>query len=140
MISQTNWPIQYSAGLKPASSHKLEKSQDSPGVSQAQPVALQPYFQAQLSEKIVDVYDVYERSQDNIAVPDERTGVDRRQSANRKQYSPESALLQSNEKVTYIPIYPADHKINQTYTQTGNTPPAIFSPSQEKGKLIDIWI
>jgi hypothetical protein len=137
MINNANLPIQYSAGLKPTISRGVEKSPDSYRVSQAQPIVSPPYFQTHLSENIIDVY---ERSLDNITVPDERRGVDRRQSANRNQTSPESAPLQSDKNVTYTQIYSSDHKINQIHTRIENTPLAIFSPSPQKGKLIDIWV
>ena len=122
MISQSSLPIQNSTGSKPDISRRVENNPDSLGAAQAQTATSRTSFQTQLNENIINVY---ERSKDHIAVPDERSGFDRRRSANRQQSSPESAPLQSDKKVTAI--YTIDQKINQTYARTENIRPAIFS-------------
>lgn len=127
MISQSSLPVQYSTGSKP----------NSPGAAQAQPATSSTYFHTQLNENIINVY---ERSKDDIVVPNERTGIDRRRSANRRQAPPESAPLQSDEKVAGTYLYLTDQKINQTYAMTENTQPVAFSPSPKKGSFVDIWI
>jgi hypothetical protein len=129
MKSQSSLPIQYGAGSKSEISRGLEKNSDSS-------TAPQTSFQTRLNENIIDVY---ERSEVKAAVPDERERADRRMYSTRRQSSSESAPLQSGNKVTDINKNSPNQKTNQTYTKTEKTAPAIFSPSPEKGKLIDVW-
>ncbi len=126
MKSQSSLPIQYGAGSRPDISQGSEKNSGSTGTS----------FQTQLNESIIDVY---ERSEVNAAVPDERTGIDRRNYYTRRQSSEESASLSSGKKVTDVGAYSTDQKTYQADNRTEKTAPAIFSPSQNKGSILDIW-
>jgi hypothetical protein len=134
MISQSSLPIQNSTGSKPDISRRADKNPDSIGAAQVKPATS---FTTELKDNIINVY---ERSEAKIAVPDERSGVDRRRSAGRQLSSLQSAPLPSAKNVTASYLYPTNQTIKNTYTWTENTPPAIFSPSAEKGTLIDIWI
>jgi hypothetical protein len=129
MKSQAPLPIQYISGSKPEITRGLGKNPDSPATSRTS-------FQTSLNESIIDVY---ERSEVNVAVPDERTGVDRRTSSTRRHSSSESAALQSGKNATDVGIYSTEQKINHTYNKTEQTRPAFFSPSPKKGSLIDTW-
>lgn len=126
MKSQSSLPIQYGAGSKPDISRGSDNNPNSFGAS----------FQTRLNESIIDVY---ERSEVNAAVPDERTGIDRRNYFTRRQSSEESTPLQSGKKVTNADVYSTDQKTYQTGNTTEKTAPAIFSPSPDKGRLLDIW-
>ena len=123
MKSQSSLPIQYGAGSKPDISRGSEKN---PGTS----------FQTRLNESIIDVY---ERSEVNAVVPDERTGIDRRTYSTRRQSFAESTTLPSGKKVTDVEVNSTDQKTYQAANRTIKTAPAIFSPSQNKGRLLDIW-
>jgi hypothetical protein len=136
MISESLSPIQYNNGPRADSPRAAEKNPGGLRAPQAQPATFRTFFPTELNENIVNVY---ERSPGNIAVPDERTGADRRRSVTRQQYYPESAPLQSDKKITATYLYSTYQKINQTYTRTEDMPPVIFSLSPETGKLIDIW-
>jgi len=129
MESQTSLPIQYRNGSKSEISRGSDKNPDSPATSRTS-------FQTSLNESIIDVY---ERSEVNAAVPDERTGTDRRTSPTRRRSSSESAPLASGKKATDVASYTIEQKINQTYNKTEIATPAFFSPSQKKGSLLDIW-
>lgn len=129
MESQTSLPIQYRTVSKPDISRGLEKKPDTSATSHTS-------FQISLNESIIDVY---ERSNVNVAVPDERKGVDRRVHSNRRHSSPESVPLQSGKTVADVDTYSAKQKTNQAYN-TEKTMPAFFSPSLEKGSLLDIWV
>jgi hypothetical protein len=134
MISQSSLPIQNSTGSKPDISRRADKNPDSIGAAQAKPATS---FTTQLKDNIINVY---ERSEAKIAVPDERSGVDRRRPASRQLSSPQSAPLPSAKNVTASYLYSTDQKINQAYARTVNIRPAIFSPPPEKGTLVDIWV
>jgi hypothetical protein len=127
MESQTFLPIQYHTVSKPEISRGLENKPDT---------SVNTSFQISLNESIIDVY---ERSNVNVAVPDERKGVDRRVHSNRRHSSPESVPLQSGKTVADVDTYSAKQKTNQAYN-TEKTMPAFFSPSLEKGSLLDIWV
>lgn len=129
MENQSSLTIQYSNGSKPEISRSLDKKQNSSASSHTS-------FQTSLKESIIDVY---ERSDVNVAVPDERTGVDRRTSPSRRRSSPESVPLQSDNKVKDVGIYSTKQKINQIYSNTEKIAPAFFSQSPLKGSLLDIW-
>lgn len=90
-------------------------------------------FNSQLNDEVINVF---ERSQDNIAVPDERTGADRRQSVNRRQSTREYSSVQSN---TGISLPAVNRKVNETYTRAATAAPVNFVPSSQKGTLLDIW-
>jgi hypothetical protein len=126
MKSQTSLPIQYSDGSRPDASRGINKNPDSYGTA----------FQTRLNESIIDVY---ERSEVHAAVADERTGADRRASSTRRHSSPESTALQSGDKVMDLDVYSPDQKTKQTDNKAEKPTPAIFSPSQEKGRLLDTW-
>lgn len=126
MKSQSSLPIQYGTGSKPDISQGPEKNPNSFGAS----------FQTRLNESIIDVY---ERSEVNAVVPDERTGNDRRTYSTRRQSSAESNPLPSGKKVTDVDVYSTDQKTYQTNNRTEKISPAIFSPSPDKGKLLDTW-
>ena len=136
MISQSSLPIQNGTGSKPDSSRGVSRYPAAPGTVDARTATFASSFSTQLNENIINVY---ERSTESAAVPDERTGVDRRQSPNRQQYLPKSAPLRSSENVMAGYLYSTERKTNQTYTRTQNVPPTIFSPSPEKGKFVDVW-
>jgi hypothetical protein len=124
MTSQSSVPIQYYNGSKSEISRGSEKSLSNSTTSGTS-------FQTSLNESIIDVY---ERSEVNAAVPDERTGVDRRTSSPRRQSS-SSAPLQSTD----VGVYSTRQKTNQTFNKAEKTTPVFFSPSQKKGSLLDIW-
>ncbi len=126
MKSQTSLPIQYSDGSRSDTSRGVNKNPDSYGTA----------FQARLNESIIDVY---ERSEVHAAVPDEREVADRRTSSTRRHSSLESAALQSGEKVMDLEVYSKDRKTKQTDNNANKPTPAIFSPSLEKGRLLDTW-
>ncbi|MGV8059187.1 MAG: hypothetical protein AB2L12_14375 [Smithellaceae bacterium] len=132
MKSPSSLPVQ--PGSRADVSRGIQKSPDGLGTAQTESSASS--FQSRLDESIIDVY---ERSEVNAAVPDERTGVDRRTSSTRRQSSREPAPLKSGAKVTDVNVYSTNQRTNDTYNKTEKTAPAIFSPSQEKGKLVDIW-
>lgn len=136
MKSEFPLPIQYGAGSTPGISNGVEKSKGNTATAQAQPEASRNSFQTRLNEIVIDVY---ERSADNAAVPDEREGIDRRHSSTRRQSSQESPSLQSSKKVTDADTYSTGKKESQAYNKAGNTVPAVFSPSGEKGRLVDIF-
>jgi hypothetical protein len=129
MESQSSLPIQYPTGSNPEISRGSEKNRGSSATTGTS-------FQATFNESIIDVY---ERSEINAAVPDERTGVDRRTSSTRRQSSSASPPLQSTKKTTDINTYSAEQGTNQTYINTEKTAPAFFSPSEKKGSLLDTW-
>jgi len=136
MTSQSSLPIQYSTGSRSDIPRGIEKKPDSLGATQEAAATSRTSFQTQLNENIINAY---ERSKDDVVVPDERTGVDRRRSANRRQSSLESVPLQSGKNITGSYLYSADQKIDQPYTVAEKTSPVIFSPSPKKGTLVDIW-
>jgi hypothetical protein len=136
MTSQSSLPIKNGTGSKPDISPGVNTNPDGRRAADAQSAEFQTYFQAHLNG---DVIDVYERAKGNIAVPDQRSGIDRRRSAHLQQPSPTSVSLQTAENVAASYLYSTERKMNQSYTRTENVPPAIFSSSPERGKLIDIW-
>lgn len=130
MESQSFLPIPYFPGSKPAISRGLEKNANSSAISGTS-------FPDSLNESIIDVY---ERQEINAFAPDERSGFDRRTSPTRRRSTAESAPLQSGKKAADAGIYSTQQKANQTFNnKTENTMPALFSPSQKKGSLLDIW-
>ncbi|PKN76605.1 MAG: hypothetical protein CVU52_04030 [Deltaproteobacteria bacterium HGW-Deltaproteobacteria-10] len=126
MKSQSSLPVQYGIGSKPESSPRSEKDAGSIGDS----------FQKQLNERIIDVY---ERSEINAAVPDERTTRDRRTYSTRRQSSAESTPLTSDAKLTDVEASSKDKKSYQSVNRTEKNTPSFFSPSPDKGRLLDIW-
>lgn len=130
METQSSLSIQYNNGSKSGISRGFEQKQNSF-------TSTNTSFQTSLKESVIDVY---ERSDINVAVPDERTGFDRRVSPSRRRSSPESAFLQTDNKVKDVGIYPTEQKISQTYSNTGKITPTFFSQSQDKGILLDIWV
>ncbi|MEN6330935.1 MAG: hypothetical protein ABFD57_02985 [Smithella sp.] len=128
MESQSSLPIQKLTVVNPEVPRRLEKNQDSSEASGAS-------FKTSLSESIIDVY---ERSDNKIAVPDERKGVDRRVCSNRRHSSSPSFPLPSGTTVINIAPYSSEQQTNRI-SPAKNTMPASFSPSQEKGSMIDIW-
>lgn len=130
METQSALPIQYSNDTKSGISRSSEQKQNSSASSYTS-------FLSSLKESVIDVY---ERSDINIAVPDERTGSDRRISPTRRRSSPESAFLQTDNKVKDVGIYPTEQKISQIYSNAEKITPSSFSQSQDKGILLDIWV
>lgn len=137
MKSQSSLPIQYRAGTTPDIFHKAENGQSCNGVIQEQPTVARTSFPSRLNESIIDVY---ERVTENAAVPDQRTGIDRRKSSVRQQASPELILQKLNNKVADIDFYSIRQKASNVFHSVKNTVPVIFSPAQKKGKFIDIWV
>jgi len=134
MTNQYSSSIQHGTGAKPDNSRRIER--DNHGYSQSQSATDRTSFSSQLNENIINVY---ERAQDKIVVPDERTGADRRRSMNRRQSFPEAATVQAENKISDISLYTTNPKVNETYTKTGNTAPVVFTPSYPKGTLLDTW-
>ncbi len=126
MKSQSSLPIQYGTGSKTDTSRGSENNSGGLGTS----------FKTHLNESIIDVY---ERSEVNAAVPDERTGMDRRTYSTRRQSSDASTPLTSATKFAEAEAYSQDQKTNQTDNRTEKIAPAIFSPSADKGRLLDVW-
>jgi hypothetical protein len=136
MKSQSSLPLQYSSGSRSDISRSFEKTPDSSVSAQSYQDISRASSPTRSNESIIDVY---ERSKENAAVPDERTISDRRRASTRRQASQESTSIQSDKIVSDIGMSSTDQKANQTSSKTGNISPAIFSPSREKGKLVDIW-
>jgi hypothetical protein len=136
MESKSSLPVQYGVRSTPDMSQGPEKKSDRSGAAQIQSTASQSSFQSRLNEIVIDVY---ERSEVNTSVPDERIGADRRRSATRRHSSSESGPSQSGNNVNNVDPYSTDQKTYQTYTETEKIQPAIFSPFREKGKLVDTW-
>ena len=134
MTSQFSSSIQHDTAAKPDNFRRMER--DNHGYSQSQPATDRTSFSSQLNE---DIITVYERTRDNIVVPDERAGVDRRRSMNRRQSFPESAAVQAENKISDISLYPTNPQVNKTYDKAGNTAPVVFTPSYPKGTLLDTW-
>ena len=137
MSGQSSLSIQYRAGSTPDIASGAEKRLQRVGPSQEQPIKSLPSLQRRFDENIIDVY---ERSVENAAVPDQRTGVDRRRSFIQQPSFQAVHLQQVIEKTTDIDLYSAAQQANHAYNKMGNFPPAMFSPSREKGELIDIWV
>ncbi len=131
MESQSSIQINILNSVNPETSRRFDKNHDSSATSGTS-------FKTSLSESAV--VDVYQRSGSdfNVAVPDERRGGDRRVSSNRRRSSSPSVLLQSNMAVTNVGQHSPYQKTNRVLN-TQNTMPASFSPSQEKGSLVDVW-
>ncbi|MEN6374319.1 MAG: hypothetical protein ABFD75_05970 [Smithella sp.] len=130
MESQSSLQIHNLNGVYPETSRRFDKNPDSSTASGTS-------FKTSLSESAV--VDVYQRSDFNVAVPDERRGVDRRVRSDRRHSSSPSVLLQSNIAVTNVGKLSPYQKTNRV-VNTHNTMPASFSPPQEKGSLIDVWV
>ncbi len=126
MKSQSSLPVQYGIGSKPESSRRSDNDAGSLGDS----------FQKQLNERIIDVY---ERSEINAAVPDERTMRDRRSYSSRRQSSAESNPLNSNTPVTEVDADSKYQKSYQSVNKTEKKAPSFFSQSPDKGRLLDTW-
>jgi hypothetical protein len=129
MKSQSSLPIQYITGSQSAISQGSDKNADSPTTSRTP-------FQISLNESIIDIY---ERSEVNTAVPDERSGFDRRTSPGRRQSSAKSVPSPSDQRVTDVNAYSPKQTTTQTYDETAKKMPAFFSPSSEKGSILDTW-
>jgi hypothetical protein len=136
MKSQPSLPVQYSTGSKSDIARSFEKTRDNPGTAQSYQDISRTSSPTRSNESIIDVY---ERLKENAAVPDERTVSDRRRSSTRRQSSQESTSIPSDKIVSDIGMSSTNQKANQTRSKTVNISPAIFSPSREQGKLIDIW-
>lgn len=136
MESLSSLPIQYSTGSRADISQGGEKCSGTIEEAQAQHTESRTSFQARLTESIIDVY---ERSQENVVVPDERTGIDRRRSATRRRSFQESAPLQTDKIVTDVDPYLTDKKIIQNHRKTEKNPLTVFSSSPEVGRFINTW-
>jgi hypothetical protein len=136
MKSQSSLPIQYGIGSKSEISRSFEKIPYSSGATESYQDISRTSSPTRSNESIIDVF---ERSKDNAAVPDERTVADRRQSSMRRHSSQASTSAQSDKIASEIGMSSTDQETNQTHSKTGNISPAIFSPSRDKGKLVDIW-
>lgn len=128
MESQSSLPVQKLTAVNPEVPRRFDKNQDSSAASGAS-------FKISLSESIIDVY---ERSDNKIAVPDERKGIDRRVCSNRRRSSSPSISLTSGAAVITNAPYPSQQQ-SYRLSAAKNTIPASFSPSQKKGGMIDIW-
>jgi hypothetical protein len=124
MESQSSLFIQSNAGLRPEIPRQSEKSRDSKE-------SLSESFKNSLNESIVDVY---ERSDIKTAVPNERSGVDRRTSAPRRKPSLQSVSFTTGE----IDIQNDVNITKQTYVATGKDT-SDFSSLQKKGNFLDTW-
>lgn len=126
MINQSSLSTPFSNGAMTDS-----RTGNSSKITQAQ-----SSFRAYLDE---DVIDVYERKNDHIAVADERKGVERRQSVNRRKTVTESIPTQSGQQITETYLYSTNRKVDQTYTAIKNIQPAVSSLSSLKGTIVDTW-
>lgn len=124
MESQSSLFIQNNAGLKPEIPRQPEKSKDSKE-------SLSESFKNSLNESIVDVY---ERSDINTAVPNERSGADRRISVPRRKSSSQSVPFTSGT----IDMQNDINITKQSYVTAGKDT-SDFSSSQKKGSFLDIW-
>ena len=128
MESQTSLPIQRLTAMNPEVPRYPERRPDALPASGAS-------FEASLSESIIDVY---ERPADNISVPDERRGVDRRICSNRRcSFSP-SSPVPLGATIINAASYSAEQPANRVF-QAKNIKPASFSSAQNEGSLIDTW-
>jgi hypothetical protein len=130
MSSENSLPIQYGIGSRPNSLQGVEKNHPQNTVVFPSP------FSTRLDEKIIDVY---ERSAYSTAVPDERTGIERRQSLIHQPSFPEALPLPPYQEVATTRLHFANREANSTYTRAANTMPSIFSPPRETGTIIDTW-
>lgn len=125
MKSQFSLPLQNNIGSR-SGIPRPEKTPDSQEISVKS-------IQTGLNEGIVDLY---ERSEINISVPDERSGVDRRTSALRKKSSMESISFQSGKITTEANI----NSTKQSYVNAEKKTSVSLSSFQEKkGNLLDTW-
>jgi len=128
MERQTSLPIQRPTAVNPEVPRHPERRPDTLPASGAS-------FEASLSESIIDVY---ERPADNISVPDERRGGDRRICSNRRRYFSPSSPVPSGAAISNAALYSAEQPANRA-SQAKNIIPASFSSAQNKGSLIDTW-
>jgi len=128
MESQTSLPIQRLTAMNPEVPRYPERRPDALPASAAS-------FEASLSESIIDVY---ERPADNISVPDERRGIDRRICSNRRRSLSPSSPVPSGATIINAASYSAEQPANRA-SQVKNIIPASFSSAQNKGSLIDTW-
>lgn len=131
MESQSSLQILNLNGVNPDTYRRFDKNPDPSATSSTS-------FKTSLSESAV--VDIYQRSDFNVAVPDERRGGDRRVRSDRRHSSlpSPSVLLQSDITITNVGKLSPYQKTNRVLN-TQNTMPASFSPSREKGSLIDVW-
>lgn len=125
MTIQPSIIIQNNAALKPEIQSQQDRKTDN------QEERFNKLFQTSLNEKIIDVY---ERPEINTAVPDERSGVDRRTSAPRRKSSAKSVPFTSGR----VNVETGINSTKQTYiTIEKNTSDLL---NQKKGGFLDIWV
>ncbi len=119
--------IQSNVGSRLEIPFEREKNKDS------EQSRLSKSFKTSLSEGIVDVY---ERSEINTAVPDERSGFDRRISNRRSKSSAQSVPFASGTINTEVSL----DSTKQIYIRTEKNTSEFSSLFQEsKGGLLDTW-
>jgi len=128
---------QYRHGTAPEITHKDEKRLEMIG-SSSKYVKSANSIPTGSKDNIIDVY---VRSKENIAVPDQRTGVDRRRSFGSQLSFPASPLEQLHEKANGIGLYAESEQFYQScYDKAGKIPSEPLPLSGEKAKFIDIWV
>ena len=137
MKSEALMPAPYRCAPPAAGALSVGKTRSADNQQSRHAAADRMPFPASTAEKTIDVF---ERSSSNCAVPDERSGIDRRQSIARRQSFPAFLAVQAGEKVDQAELSSVNLKAASAYSRAANIPPVIFSPPQQKGKLIDIWV
>lgn len=130
-------PIQYANIQPPVSSVRTERAAVSASKFAEQQAAASIASSSISSDD--RVIDIFERSSQAVAVPDERSGYDRRKSPAGRNMPNELFSADTANEVSSGGLYFINQEAATDRGAEVRKLPVVFSPFTQKGKIIDTW-